>query len=100
VCLRLGSSVAQRNIFLRATDYVKACSMLSTALVVEGRLSLMLVTPRTPRSTLLSPLSVSSPALSLMPLALEWHFYSVALDTVSTLAYIYATTILLSLIFY
>jgi hypothetical protein len=98
VCFLCPGKVAQHNIFLRATDLKKACSMLSTALVVEVRLSLMLVTPRTLRSTLLSRLSVSSPAPSLTPSASELHFHSAALDTVFTSAHICATTILRTLV--
>ncbi len=68
--------------------------MLSTALVVQGSLAKMLmpVTPQTPRSTLLSLLSVSSPVPSPTLSASDSPSHSVALDTVSTSAHIYATT--------
>ena len=36
VCFLCPGKAMQFNIFFRATDYVKACSMLSTALVVQG----------------------------------------------------------------
>ena len=93
VCFLCPGRAVQYNISLQGTDYVKACSMLSTALVVQGSLAkmLMLVTPQTPRSTLLSLLSVSSPAQSPTLSASESPFHSVALDTVSTSAHTYAT---------
>jgi hypothetical protein len=98
VCFLCPGKAVQHNIFLQATDYAKACSMLSTALVVQGSLAkmLLLVTPQTPRFTLLSLLSVSSPAPSPTPSASESPSHSVALDTVSTLAHIYATTTLIT----
>ena len=72
--------------------------MLSTALVVQASLAKMhmLVTPQTPRSTLLSLLSVSSPVPSPTLSASESPFHSVALDTVFTLAHYYATTTLIT----
>jgi hypothetical protein len=98
VCFLCPGKTVQHNIFLRTTDYVKACSMLSTALVVQGSLTkrLMLVMPQTPRSMLLSLLSVSSPAPSPTPSASESLSRSVALDTVSTSAHIYASTLLIT----
>ena len=93
-----GKAVQHCNIvyFFRpvSTDYVKACSMLSMALVVQGSSNPMPVTPQTPRSTLLSLLSVSSPAQSPTPSALELLSPLVVSDTVSTSAHIYATIIL------
>ena len=93
VCFLCPGNAVKHDIFLQATDYVKACSMLSTALVVQGSLATMrmLVTHQTPRSTLLSLSSVSSPAPSPTLSASELPSHSVALDTVSTLAHIYAT---------
>ena len=98
VCFLCPGKAVQYNIFRQATDCVKACSMLSTALVVQGSLAKMLlpVTPQTPRSTLLSLLSVSSPALSPTLSASEPPSHSVALDTVSTSAHIYAIITLIT----
>lgn len=36
VCFLCPGKAVQHNIFLQATDYVKACGMLSMALVVQG----------------------------------------------------------------
>lgn len=93
VCFLCPGKAVHHNIFLQATDYVKACSMLSTALVVQGSLAnmLMLMTPRTPRSTLLSLLSVSSPAPSPTFSASDSPSHLVALDTVYTSAHFYAS---------
>ena len=98
VCFLCPGKAVQHNTFLQATDYVKACSMLSTALVVQGSLAkmLMLVTPQTPRSMLLSLSSVSSPVPSSTLSASGSPSHSVALGTVSTSAHIYATTILIT----
>ena len=88
-----GKPLQHNSILLRTTDRVKACSMLSTALVVQGSLAnmLLLLTPQTPRSTLLSLLSVSLLAPSSTPSASGSPSHSVALDTVSMSAHIYAT---------
>ena len=96
VCFLCPGNVVQQDIFLQATDDVKACSMLSTALVVQGSLAKMLmpVTPQTPRSTQHSLLSVSSPAPSPTLWASDLPSHSVALDTVSMSAHICATTTL------
>lgn len=95
VCFLCPGKALQHRI-LRTTDCMKACSMLSTALVVQGSLAkmLLLLTPRIPRSTLLSLLSVSSLAPSSTPSASGSPSHSVALDTVSMSAHIYATATL------
>ncbi len=74
--------------------------MPSTALEVQDSLAKMLtlVTPQTPRSTLLSLLLVSSPVPSPTPSASELPSHSVALGIVSTSAHIYATTTLIILV--
>lgn len=83
----------QHNILLQITDCVKACSMLSTALVLLGSSAnmLLLLTPQTPHSTLLSLLSVSSLTPSSTPSASGSPSHLVVLDTVSMSAHIYAT---------
>ncbi len=96
VCFLCPGKAVLHGIWLWATDYVKACSMLSTVLVVQGSLArmLLLVTPQTLRSTLLSLSWVSSPALSPTLSASDSPSHSAALDIVSTSAPIYATTTL------
>ena len=96
VCFLCPGNVVQHNIFLQATDDVKACSMLSTASVVQDSLAktLLPVTPQTPRSTQRSLLSVSSPGPSPTLWASDLPSRSVALDTVSMSAHICATTTL------
>ena len=96
VCFLCPGKAVKHNIFIQVTDYVKACSMLSTALVGQVSLAkmLLLVTPQTPHSTLLSLLSVSSPGPSPTPSASESPSHLVDLGTVSTSAHIYATTTL------
>lgn len=93
VCCLCPGKPLQDNILLRTTDCVKAYSMLSPALVLQGSIAGMLLrlTPQTPRSTLLYLLSVSSLAPSSTPSASGSPSHSVALDTVSISAHIYAT---------
>jgi hypothetical protein len=98
VCFLCPGKSLQHNIFLQTTNYIKACSMLSTASVVQDSLAIMPVTPQTQHSTLLSLLSVSSLVPSPTLSALESLFRSAALDIVSTSAHFYATTTLKTLV--
>jgi hypothetical protein len=92
VCFLCPGKSMQHNIFLQTTNYIKACSMLSMALVVQDSLAIMPVMPQTQHSTRLSLLSVSSLVPSPTLSALDSPFRSAALDTVSTSAHIYVTT--------
>lgn len=93
VCFMCPGKPPQHNNLLRTTDCVKACSMLLTALVPQGRFQHipLLLTPQTPRSTLLLLLSASSLVPSSTPSGSESPSHSVASDTVSMSAHIYAT---------
>ncbi len=96
VCFLCPGEVVQHDIPPQAANYVKACSMLSTALVVLGSLARMFMpmTPQIRRFTLLLRLSVSSLAPSPTLLASESPSRSVGLGTVSTSAHTYAITTL------
>jgi hypothetical protein len=91
VCFLCPGKAAKYDTLLQATDNAKACSTLSMALVVEDSLALMLTTPRILRFTLLSLLSVSSPAPSSTPSASEFPSHSGASDTAFISAHICAT---------
>jgi hypothetical protein len=96
VCFLCPGKAMQHVIFRQTIDYVKACSMLSTASVVQASIptTFMLVTPQTLLSTLLSRLLVSSPAPSPTLSALEPPSHLVGLDIAFTLVHIYVTAIL------
>lgn len=94
VCFLCPGKVVENNIYHQDAYYVKACSMLSSDLVVQDSLvqTPMLVAPQARRSTQRFLLSVSSPALLPTPSVFEPPSQLVALDTVYTSLRFYATT--------